>query len=192
MTIFVDLKAYNLKMGDRLEEYVISKAEKVDKYINAVDEVVVELRHAENARNVADRYKAQITLHGKGFVLRSEESAEDVTIAFDEAFTHLKRRIERYKGRRFRGRGDGKTLASEVLAELETAIELTDIDIADGEIVRRKKLTLIPMDELEAMEQSNLLGYEDFFIFYNIETNSVNVLYMRKDEKYGLIETEIG
>jgi putative sigma-54 modulation protein len=47
------------------------------------------------------------------------------------------------------------------------------------------------MDEYEALEQMMLLGHENFFIFYNPVTNSVNVLYRRREGDYGLIETEI-
>ena len=59
-------------------------------------------------------------------------------------------------------------------------------------IARRKKFSLVPMDELEAIEQMNLLGHEDFFIFYNIGNNAVNVLYKRRDGTYGIIEPELG
>jgi putative sigma-54 modulation protein len=59
-------------------------------------------------------------------------------------------------------------------------------------IVRRKTFTLVPMDENEAIEQMALLDHEDFFIFYNVNTNSINVLYQRRDGNYGLIEPKIG
>jgi putative sigma-54 modulation protein len=58
-------------------------------------------------------------------------------------------------------------------------------------IVRRKKFVLTPMDELEALEQMKLLSHEDFFVFFNSVTKSVNVLYLRRDGLYGIIETEI-
>ena len=48
------------------------------------------------------------------------------------------------------------------------------------------------MNEVEALEQMSLLGHENFFVFYNVETNAVNVLYRRRDGQYGLIEPEIG
>jgi len=35
------------------------------------------------------------------------------------------------------------------------------------------------MDENEAIEQMALLDHEDFFIFYNVNSGSVNVLYRR-------------
>ena len=59
-------------------------------------------------------------------------------------------------------------------------------------IARRKQFTLIPMDENEAIEQMKLLGHEDFFVFYNVNTNAINVLYHRRDGSYGLIEPQLG
>ncbi len=64
-----------------------------------------------------------------------------------------------------RGRGDG-TPASEVYAPQD--VEETS---PSAKIVRRKSFTLLPMDENEAIEQMALLEHEDFFIFYNVETN---------------------
>jgi len=190
MTVNVNVKLHDMKSGDRLEDYVTSKAERLDKYIHDIESITVELRHRENAKLVEDRYRAQITLFGKGFTLRAEESAEDITIAFDDAFNILKRRIERYKGKNYRGRGDGKSVAQEALEQLETAVEYDEPEMVT--IGRRKQVMLIPMDELEAIEQANLLGHEDFFVFYNMQTSNVNVLYRRKDGSYGLLETEVG
>jgi putative sigma-54 modulation protein len=48
------------------------------------------------------------------------------------------------------------------------------------------------MDESEALEQMELLGHENFFIFYNVNTSSVNVLYKRNDGTFGLIEPQLG
>jgi putative sigma-54 modulation protein len=73
-------------------------------------------------------------------------------------------------------------------------IEAESIERDEAEefiIVRRKKFTLTPMDEAEAMEQMALLGHENFFVFYNGRTNAVNVLYRRRDGAFGLIETEL-
>jgi putative sigma-54 modulation protein len=59
-------------------------------------------------------------------------------------------------------------------------------------IVRRKRFVLHPMDEMEALEQMQLLGHENFFVFYNANTHAINVLYRRRDGNYGLIEPEVG
>ncbi|HET6845416.1 MAG TPA: sigma 54 modulation/S30EA ribosomal C-terminal domain-containing protein, partial [Anaerolineales bacterium] len=59
-------------------------------------------------------------------------------------------------------------------------------------VVRRKTFRVLPMDELEAVEQMNLLGHDAFFVFYNANTSRIAVLYRRRDGSYGLIEPEIG
>jgi putative sigma-54 modulation protein len=59
-------------------------------------------------------------------------------------------------------------------------------------IARRKRFILHPMDELEAIEQMILLGHDNFFVFYNVNTQSINILYRRRDGTYGLIEPEVG
>ncbi len=60
-----------------------------------------------------------------------------------------------------------------------------------SDIVRRKRIKLLPMSEREAFDQMNMLSHEDFFLFYNVETRSVNLIYRRRDATYGLIETQI-
>jgi len=120
-------------------------------------------------------------------MLRSEERSDDIFAAFDAALDKIDRQIERYKGRRWRGRGDGQGLAE--LALEETAFEDDEAD--EALIARRKRFQLRPMNEQEAMLQMELLSHEDFFVFLNEESHEVNILYRRRDGTLGLIETEI-
>jgi len=50
-----------------------------------------------------------------------------------------------------------------------------------------KKFDLKPMDSEEAVLQMDMLGHT-FYVFTNAVTNDTNVVYRRKDGKYGLIE----
>jgi len=59
-------------------------------------------------------------------------------------------------------------------------------------VVRRKKFIVIPMNEDEAVEQMRLLGHNNFFVFFNAEHNSIQVLYRRRDGSFGLIEPVVG
>ena len=70
----------------------------------------------KSMRNPSDRQVAQITLRGRGYILRSEERSDDLFTAIDTAIDHIQRKIERHKGKRSRGRGDG-TPASEVASD---------------------------------------------------------------------------
>jgi putative sigma-54 modulation protein len=54
--------------------------------------------------------------------------------------------------------------------------------------VRRKQFDLKPMTVDEAIMQMELLEHT-FFVFLNVESDTVNVVYKRKDNDYGLLET---
>ena len=190
MSVEVEVQANGLTLNERLEEYVHKKAEKLDRYLAEVEGVRVELTHMKSARQASDRFVAQITLRGKKVLLRAEERADDVFVAFDAAIDKVQRRMERFKGKRSRtkDRVSMGEAAMEIIEE-ELAGELEND--TPPQIARRKKFILYPMNEQEALEQMAMLGHEEFFIFFNMETNSVNVLYHRRDGSYGLIDTEL-
>lgn len=184
----IETVARNMRLTDNTRDYVEKKAAKLERYLQEIEEVRVELSHAKSARNAQDRQVAQITVHGKGFMLRSEERADDIHAAFDTALDKIQRQIDRYKGKHYRGRGDGRSAAE--VAEEELPVDET------GELLpligRRKKFIVLPMTEDEAVEQMRLLGHDNFFIFFNAEQNSIQVLYRRRNGTYGLIEPVVG
>jgi putative sigma-54 modulation protein len=53
--------------------------------------------------------------------------------------------------------------------------------------VKRKSFDIKPMSVEEAILQMELIGHS-FFVFINLETEAVNVVYKRSDDKYGLLE----
>ena len=186
----VEALARNMRLTDNTREYVEKKSAKLERHLQEIDEIRVELSHARAARNAADRQVAQITVRGKGFILRTEERADELHAAFDAALDKMQRQIDRYKGKHYHGRGDGRSAADVVLEE-----ELP-VDEDTGElmplIARRKKFTVLPMNEEEAIEQMRLLGHDNFFVFFNAERNAIQVLYRRRNGSYGLIEPVIG
>lgn len=189
MTLDVDIYTRNMELTERISDYVNKKVGKLDRYLSGIDEARVDLAYAKSARSAADRQIAQITVRGKGIILRSEERADDIYTALDTALDKLQRQMERYKGKRLPSHGDGRG-TGEIMEAAEFVAE--EPEQMDNAIVRRKKFMITPMDEREAIDQMQLLGHEDFFVFYNIATNSINILYKRRDGGYGLIEPEIG
>src|SRR6187397_659857 len=117
MTQKIETVARNMRLTDNIRDYVEKKAAKLERFLQEIDEIRVELSHIKSARSALDRQVAQITVHGKGFILRSEERADDIHAAFDTALDKMQRQIERYKGKRNRGRGDGRSAAEVVEAE---------------------------------------------------------------------------
>ncbi len=188
MATKVDVQTRNIRLTERVKSHVEQRAAKLDHYLPAIDEAFVELTHYHAARNANDRNVAQITVRGKGLILRTEERADEVLTAFDTALDKLRVQIDRYKGRHYHGRGDGHSAAE---VDVEPA-PIDDTDRLPPIIAKRKQFRILPMNEIEAVEQMNLLGHDNFFIFYNADSSKINVLYRRRDGSYGLIEPEIG
>lgn len=180
----------NMQLTDTIENYVNRKAAKFIRHLPGIDEIRVDLTHVKSARNAADRNVAQITIQGKKFLLRAEERAEDLYAAIDVTIDKMDRQIQRFKGKRKDTRvRNAQGLTEYAEQEVSAVAEIEPEE--EAVIARRKTFTLYPMDEVEAIEQMKLLGHENFFIFYNANTNKINVLYKRRNNTYGLIEPEI-
>jgi len=176
------IQGKNIEVTDRLREYVEKKVGRLDRYMPDISEARVELS-TESARSAEHRQVAQLTLRAKRKILRAEERTDDIFASIDAMVNKIHRQIARYKGKR-RGRERGVEelpLSDELYAEHEEEDELS------RRIVRTKRFNMVPMDEAEAVEQMELLGH-DFFVFYNVNDDGVNVLYRRRDGNYGLIQ----
>lgn len=187
MTIKVDINRRNMELSERLEQHLLRKVDKLDRFLDILETATVDLNYVESARNAQDRQVAQITVRGKGVMLRAEERSDDIFASVDAAVDKLLRQIKRYKGKHWDRRGDGRSAA-------EVAPDLPPVEFEEEEaprIVRRKRFLLQPMDELEALEQMELLGHENFFVYLDGQSGRVNVLYRRRDDTFGLIETDI-
>ncbi|HEY2980315.1 MAG TPA: ribosome-associated translation inhibitor RaiA [Anaerolineales bacterium] len=184
----VEIQARNMDLDDKIETMVKKKGGNLDHYLPMIDDVHVQFTHQSAARSAEDRFVAEITVHGKGLVLRTEDRADDPTRAFDVALDHMQRQIERYKGKHYHNRAQDRRASG---AESESA-SVPETGRLPPLIARRKKFQVMPMNAEEAVGQMQLLGHDNFFIFYNGETNMINVLYRRRDGTYGLIEPEIG
>ncbi len=130
-----------------------------------------------------ERCILEVTIHSKGTIIRAEESSEDMYASIDLAVEKLERQIRKHKTRL------GKKIRQEAMVpenyELDEQIEEDE----DFKVVKTKRFPLKPMSLEEAILQMDLLGHS-FFVFTNAETENVNVVYKRKDGKYGLIEPE--
>lgn len=189
MAVEVTIQGRDFSVSPRLRDYVEKKVGKLDRYLPTIEDARIELTEAKSARAASDRHVAQITVRSRGMLLRAEERKDDIYAAVDAVIDKMHRQIERYKGKHWRGAGD--RAGAETIAVEDAPIELETEPEVNGAVVRRKKFPLSPMNEAEALEQMRLLAHDNFFVFYNAETNRVNVLYMRKDGDYGLIDPDI-
>lgn len=82
-----------------------------------------------------------------------------------------------------------KRVSKNEIIGFDLSFEQPKEDEDERVIVKRKEIEMKPMSEDEAILQMNLIGHE-FFVFKNVATGNVDVLYMRKDGNYGIIETK--
>lgn len=188
MTAKVVISGHGIGVWDKVRDYVEKKVSKLDHYLPEISEVRVDLSVEKKARDADDRQVVQVTVPLRGTILRTEERAADMFIGIDEAVEKMQRQIERYKTKHRRARGSAADIAE---ATMEAEAELESETPGGPRIVRRKSFPITPMTEAEAIEQMALLQHDNFFIFFNADTAKVNVLYVRKDGNFGLIEPEV-
>jgi putative sigma-54 modulation protein len=200
----VTIQGTNVKVTDEIKEYARQRMERLDRYLPRISEVRVDLS-SEHTRRGEDLMSAQITVrHTRGAILRAEDrTTADAKKAIDKAVDKMYRRIQRFKGKRSRKGKERFTATAEelTLAEaipdveefvdefLNGAAEPLEAGAAEDYVVpiaRRKDIELAPMTEVEAIEQMELLGHS-FFMFYNADTQTINVLYKRTSGDYGLL-----
>jgi putative sigma-54 modulation protein len=186
MTIQTLVNTTEMEMTPHLRAYVEKKINKLSRFLDNIDEARVELKYDRSVRSAADRHVAQMTIRGKNLLLRAEERSDDIYVSIDAALDKLHRRVEKYKGKRRHGRGEASHIASDSIPE-----KSEKPSPGDQLIARRKKVLLEPMSELEAIEQMQDLGHEEFFIFQNVQSAAINVIYRRRDGTYGILEPDI-
>lgn len=166
------IRGQKLEVTDSIRDYAISKIDKMEKYFENPDEVSVKVVFSIRGRE----QKVEITINSINFDLRSEVSHSDMYAAIDLAVDKLEQQMRKFKSK----------LMSKDRVEI-VYDDIIDDDVLE-EVVKRKKVYLKPMDEEEAIMQMELLGHT-FFVFKDIKTEKVNVLYKRLDGAYGVIET---
>jgi len=169
-------------------EYAESKLEQLEKLWRQTDEASLRLSAQRGLITV------EITLFSGGLVTRGEERAENVRLAFDNAYDRLERQLRRYKKkaraqkRHQNNRDDAGTIINATAGMLDGKADEDDHEEATP--VRVKRFSVKPMTPEEASLQMDLLGHS-FFVFRHAENHEVHVVYRRGDGGYGLIETVI-
>lgn len=173
----LNIRGEKITITQSMKSYITEKLAKVDKYFENPDEI--------NA-NVLVRVKGleqiiEVTAPTKRFTLRAEESNEDFYAAVDLVVSKLERQMRKNK--------DRLNKKYKNVESIEFNLDYEDEDKTEentSSIVKRKNISMKPMDEEEAMLQIELLNH-DFFVFKNIDEECVSVLYHRKDGNYGII-----
>lgn len=169
------IRGENIDVTSSIKKYIEEKLSKMDKYFDSAE--LVEARVLISVTGI--NQKVEVTLVGTGkYFIRNEEVNSDLYAAIDSVIDKLERKFRKYK-----------TKINKINIEEPTYYEEEEESDEEEIVVKRKNLTLKPMDEGEALTQMELLGHT-FFVFKNVENNKICVAYKRKDGNYGILEAK--
>ena len=204
------------EVPERFRRLAEEKLLKVGQLAPKAHRTDVELSHERNPRQSQNCEKVEITVRGKGPVIRAEASAEDPAVALDLAFGKLLERLRRSRDRRKVHHGR-QTPQSVRLSAPAPAVSVAVVDgfgaAADGTadqvadagsdgahdgihdgthdgaspvVIRAKDHDAVPMTLDQALYEMELVGH-DFYLYVDAETGRPSVVYRRRGWSYGVI-----
>ena len=171
------IRGEKLTATKAIRDYINNKLSRLDKYFKADNisaTVLIKLKGKKQA--------IEVTIPYDKYMLRSEEVNDDLYAAIDLVIDKLERQIRKNK---IKLKKQNMVNVEYFNFDYETSKEE---EVDDIKITKRKVIEMKPMDEEEAILQLDLLGH-DFFIYKDVHSNNINVVYKRKDGNYGVIET---
>ena len=174
----LNIRGDKLEVTDAIRDYVEDKLGRLDKYFKDSDINANVLLKVKGNRQIIE-----VTVPTDKYILRSEEEHNDLYAAIDLVVDKLEGQIRKNKTKLKKQNIDNKYKDFNFDYELDEDEENNDV------IVKHKEIEMKPMDSEEAILEMELLGHS-FFVYKDVDTGNVNVLYKRKDGNYGLIETK--
>ena len=175
----------NIEVTSGLKDAIEQKLGKLERYFTPETEIIVTLSVEKG------RQKIEVTIPVKGHIIRSEQTSSDMYVSIDLVEEVIERQLRKYKNKlvaRSQGHPTSAVSAGGIKKEFIDSEEESPED-DEIRIVRTKRFGVKPMYPEDACLQMELLGHS-FFVFFNAETDEVNVVYKRKDGSVGLIEPE--
>ncbi len=161
-----------MQVPQTFNEYADKKLTKLDRFFG--DEADAKL----TVSTLKDDIIIELTVKYENLIFRAEQRAKDKNDALDACVDKIIRQIRKNK------------------TKVEKRLKANAFDVQESEtieeqsryeIIKRKKFTLRPMNEEEAILQMNMLDH-NFFMFKNGDTGEINVVYKRDDGNYAILE----
>jgi len=170
----------HIEPTEPLRRYAADKVQRLSKYLHRPMGAHVILSVLKK------NHRAEINLSANGTSLFSEEVTNDLYSAIDLALDKIERQVKKLNAKRKNHQ------AEHTLPGLRLQILSPDRVDERGapEIIRTRRIPAKPMSIEEAVMQIDLTNNE-FFVFRNAQSESLSVIYRRKDGNYGLIENDI-
>jgi len=174
-------------IGDPLRAYISQSVEhNIIKFFEDAVSIHITISKSHNV------FKTDIIVNegtGTGVIIKSSNEDHDVYKSFEVALSKFTKRLSKYKAK-IRNHHKRK-LSSENFIERTGYVFALDDDIPVGDapvVIAEKKVSLEKMSVADAVMQMELMNLPTF-LFININTNTVNVLYHRRDGNIAWIDS---
>ena len=171
----INITFRHLDSSPGLKEYAQKRIGKLAKYFNGEAEAHVILQ-AEKFRQ-----RAEVIINGDGFSISGKEETADMYEAIDLVAAKLETQVKKLREKRKNRKRGGR--------ETENPIPIETSPTEEGPPVEIQRVYVKPMSLEEALEQIKTTQNE-FLVFNNSDTDSVNVLF-RKGKGYVLVLPEL-
>lgn len=170
----VEITCRNYTASEHLKEVTEQKLKKLDKYFGDSDTEAKVCFKKE-----ASSSTTEIMLDYAGKFVRATATGDNFFDTLDLILPKIEGQIRKYRTR--------FDQSSKNSAYREVAVFGEKTSKNNARVVKEKKFALKPMTVEEAIEEMDLLGHS-FYVFLEAKTHTVQVLYVRNDGDYGLIE----
>ncbi len=192
---------------DRFRSVVEEKVVRIEHLAPRAQRVDVKVTHRSYRTGRVEDHTVELTLAGKGPVVRAEATDADKFTALDLAVDKLCEQLRRAKDKRVDARNHPRKVSYDkargeldgidvqpASAEVLRAVATGEIPIIEGDtdevytpvVIRTKEFEAEWMTVDEAVDRMELVGH-DFFLFINAATDHPSVVYRRKGWDYGVI-----
>lgn len=174
----IEIVQRNYAAKEKLTDLIDKKVQKFEKYLGDGASAKVVLSKAGSQ----ERYKMEISLKARNIFVRSEVESDNMYANLDLCLAKIERQVIRIAGK-------SKEI-NKVAVDPASLLFFDEVpEVEPAKIVKHKEFELDRLSDEQAVEQIELLD-NDFYIYKDMETGNVNVLYRRTDGDYGLIKTK--
>ncbi len=182
------IQGKDLKVTEAINDYVRQKIGKALAYHQDIaTKVDVKLSAPMQSKKLPQQ-SAEVTVHASGTVIRAAEKHENLYASIDLVTDKLTRQLQKYKTKKQRRAQPRENLSND-LNHSVSPVELTQERSPElpPKVVRNKFFMMPPMSIEEALDNLQLVDH-DFYMFRNVKTGEINVIYERNHGGYGVIQ----
>lgn len=181
----INIVARHLELTPAITDYVKKKVEKCHKYFDNLVWTQVVLS-VEKYRQICE-----IIIHAGKATFRAKEESIDLYAAIDLSVVKIEKQLKKYKEiTKVHRKSKSSFSVSGNAKSTSSLITIPNTRSGDHIISEVKRFEIKPLSLAEAIDEMEMLGHS-FFMFLNADSSQINVIYLRDNGTFGLLEPEI-